>query len=318
MDIRHLVTFTTVLQTGTLLAASRVLGYSQSAVTLHIQQLERDLGVRVFERVGKRVALTEAGRAIQERSAQILRGLDQLKREMKALHSGDAGVVRMGVIEPTATNRIPSILAALCARRPGLEIHLDASGTASILKRVLSGELDFGVTTGPTSDMAVEFEPLFQEKLVLAIPRRAALARTRTITGRSLERVPVMLTEQGCAYRRTIEEAFARKGCRIQVAHEIGSSSALLNAARHGLGVGIVPLTAARGRSNGLVLREVSDVDLTLSIGLATRRGGCDGSRATVAVLEHLRRGLAVPGARAAAMSPGIGQRVPAALVVGP
>jgi DNA-binding transcriptional LysR family regulator len=292
MDIRHLVTFATVQRSHTFLATARALGYSQSTVTLHIQELERELGVELFERVGKRVVLTEAGHRLDLRAGQILDALGEMKRDMASLRSGGAGMVRLGVIEPTASLSLPAVVAKVSKSRPGLELRMEVGGTESIARRVAAGELEFGITTPPAAAGGLSFEPLFEQELVLAIPRSDALARRRSIVARDLVGARMLLTEQGCAYRGAVEEAFTQRGHPIRIAHEIGSMTAILGYVRLGLGVGIVPLVVVPRGDAEVIARRVADVALRVPVGLITRHGIAAPSPATVAMVEEVRRGL--------------------------
>ena len=103
MDLRHLVTFETILRAGSFGKAARAQGYSQSTVTLHVQELERELGVSLFHRRGRRTSLSEAGSALAARSRPVLEGVDALRRAMEELRSGAVGELRLGSIEPAAS-----------------------------------------------------------------------------------------------------------------------------------------------------------------------------------------------------------------------
>src|SRR3954453_6601050 len=107
MDLRHLITFQAVVKHDSFVRAADELEYAQSTVTLHIQQLESDLGVKLFARRGKKVRLNEAGRALKDQAGQILAQVDGLRQNMLELGEGAAGCVRLGAIEPAAGRRLP-------------------------------------------------------------------------------------------------------------------------------------------------------------------------------------------------------------------
>src|SRR4051812_8762312 len=114
MDLRHLVTFQSVVKHDSFVRAADELQYAQSTVTLHIQQLESELGVKLFARRGKKVRLNEAGRAFMEQAEQILAQVGTLKQSMLDLGQGEAGYVRVGAIEPAASRRLPALLVPFC------------------------------------------------------------------------------------------------------------------------------------------------------------------------------------------------------------
>src|SRR5688500_5941092 len=98
MELRHMRTFVTVVQRGTLIAAARALGCSQATVTLHVQELERACGARLFDRIGKSVVITEAGRRAHARAVLLLDAVEEMQRDVAAAHAGDTGLVRVGAI----------------------------------------------------------------------------------------------------------------------------------------------------------------------------------------------------------------------------
>src|SRR5262245_16776904 len=109
MDLRLLQTFRTVVEVGSLLRAADALQYAQSTITVHLQQLEAALGVALFARQGKRMQLTEAGRALYDETAQLFRCVDGLQQRLADLATGLGGYIRMGAIEPTASLRLPPL-----------------------------------------------------------------------------------------------------------------------------------------------------------------------------------------------------------------
>src|SRR5215468_4686218 len=121
--------------------------------------------------------------------------------------------------------------------------------------------------------------------------RSSPLARSRVLTGKNVEDARVLLMGQGCAFRRTIEQAFGQAGYRLNVAHEIGGTHAILNCARRGLGIAIVPHSGAR-RVRDVVTRRVQDVAVRLPIGMVSRVGLVERSRGVAAIMNEIRRAL--------------------------
>src|SRR5262245_9685164 len=169
MELRHLATLQAIVRHGTFRRAAQALDYSQSAVTAHVKQLERDLDVPLFTRRGKRVTLTEAGRLLAEQGGWLLERAAVLRQLMSNVASGDAGHLRLGAIEPVASLRLPSLIARFCSTRPRVGLTLEISGTATISRRVASCDLDLGICSSPAARLGLAFEPLFVESLVLLL-----------------------------------------------------------------------------------------------------------------------------------------------------
>lgn len=293
MELRHLRTLVTVVEQRTLIAAARSMGCSQATVTLHIQELERALGARLFDRVGRSVVITDAGRRASERAVHLLDAVDEMQRDVAAVHAGDSGLVRVGAIEPTASARLPPLLRRLARARPGVTVRLEIGGTGTISQRVASRELDLGIATAPPAEHGLEFEPLFDERLVLALPATAPVPRA--IRARDVSAMTVLLTEDGCAYRRRIEEVFSSRGEPFRVHQEIGSIGAILACVRAGMGVAIVPARAIPDGDASIVVRKLADLPLSIPVGLVARRQAGGAAAIVLAVREHLRAGLVHP-----------------------
>ena len=289
MELRHLETFATVLARASFLGAARALGCSQSTVTLHIQLLEKELGAPLFVRAHRRVQLTEAGELLGARCRGILDGVAALRRSIDELGHGAAGHVAAGAIEPSASLRLAPLVARFCAVRPALRLRLEVGGSETIARGVAEGTLDLGIASPPAPALRLGFEPLFREEMALLVPRRHVLARARCVRARDLAAVPLLLTEQGCAYRETTERRLAERGVGLRRGTELGSIPALQHAVRAGLGVAVVP-AAGPPPPSGTVLRRVEDLDLALTVGLVRRLDGPPASPAVAAFADEVRR----------------------------
>jgi DNA-binding transcriptional LysR family regulator len=293
MDFRHLLTFRSVLREGSFLAAARALGLAQPTVTLHIQELESEFGLALFERRGRRRPLTPAGELLASRAMAILDALDGLSESMQELRDGKSGLLRIGSIEPAASGRVTPLLARLRRERPALRVRLDVSGTAGVSRAVADGEIDLGLCSAPPAELGLRFEPLFAEEMALLIPRSHRLARKKALTAADLKGEPLLLSEQGCAYRGAVEAALARRGVRPQWALESGSSATLRSAVRHRLGIAMLPAPSASPAPPGTVVRRLADVSITLPVGLATRSDAPPAPPALELLKAELRRVLA-------------------------
>ncbi len=294
VELRYLETFAAVLEAGTFLAAARALGCSQSTVTLHIQELERDLGLPLFQREGRRVRLTAAGESLRGVSQRVRDSVQALRRAADELRDGGAGEVALGAVEPAASLRVTPVLAGFSRLRPRLRLRLEVSGTQTLSRQVAEGRLAFSVCSPPPASLGLTFQPCFQQRMALLLPRRHPLARQRRIRARDLASVRMLLTEHGCAYREATEAALRTRGVQVECALEIGSIAAARAAVRDGLGLALVPVGPTLRAEAGLCLRELSDVDVTLVMGLA-RRDQPLATRAESALFTELSTALARP-----------------------
>jgi len=294
MELRQLQTFGTIAELGSFVRAAEALEYAQSTITLHIQQLEAELGVRLFERKGKRIRLTEAGRTFREESVQILNRTAALQQSMTEMVTGEAGHLRVAAIEPTASLRLPPLLATFCSTRPKVRMTLEVSGRGPIRQRVGAGELDLGICSTPSAVPGLNFEPLFTEAQALLLPASHPLAAKDVVCVSDLVGQRLLLKEETCAYRQTIERELLQHGMNPFAGVEIGSLEALQRLVQCELGLAIVPVAAANPPLPGTVLRELRGVDLNLCIGLLRRADAGGSSPAMEALVDCLRRGLSV------------------------
>ena len=293
MELRHIYTFQAIVKEGSFLKAAEKLMYAQSTITLHIQQLEAELGVKLFIRQGKKVQLTEAGRSLQEQADSLVARAMALQQTMFDLVAGEAGHVRIGVIEPTASLRLPQILAPFCQERPRIRVTIEVGNTQEISQRVASGALDLGICSLPEAHLGLDFEPLFVEQLALLLPEEHPLALEPAISIQSLAKQRLLLTERDCPYRQIVESALQQCGRNPYSGLEIGSSlEMLIRLVQQKLGMAILPRTAATPLPAKTVLREIEGVELSLPVGLVLLAEEISPSRALEDLLIRLHKEL--------------------------
>ena len=151
MNLQSLRTFYIAARYESLTAAAEELLYAPSTVTLHIQQLEAEWGVKLFEKKGRGVKLTTDGRVILGKVKAIINQVDTLDRTVTDITEGEAGHIRIGAIEPVASCVIAPLLGEFMRDRPRLQINFETGSIYSIVERVSAGELDIGITQMPTS-----------------------------------------------------------------------------------------------------------------------------------------------------------------------
>ncbi len=291
MELRQLQTFQAVVREGSFLRAAGKLDYAQSTVTLHIQQLEAELGVQLFSR-GRRVQLTQAGRVLAQQAGDLLARESQLRQTMSALVGGEAGHLRIGAIEPTASLRLPDLFVPFCRQRPQVRLTLEVGGSDGIAARVASGDLDVGLASPPAANLGLAFEPLFTEELALLAPVGHPLATAETIVATDLKPHRLLVTEPQCAYRQATERALLERGTNPFSGLEIGSMEAIKCAVQRGLGAALVPVIAATPPPPGTVLREIAGLFVGLPVGLISRPDDGPPAPALAALLAEVRSHL--------------------------
>lgn len=295
MELRHLQTLQAILREGSFLGAARALGLAQPTVTLHVQELEAELGLALFDRTGRQRRPTEAGALLAERGLPVLDAMAALRRSLGELRDGACGLLRLGAIEPAASDRVTPLLGRLGRERPGLRIQLVVSGTRGLSRAVAERELDVALCSPPPAEFGLRFEPLFAEELVFLVPAAHPLAAGESLLARQLEGVPLAVTDEGCAYRRALESALGERGVAPCWSFESDSSAAVRAAAAAGLGIAVLPRLAALPPPADVVVRRASDLALALPVGLVTRPGSTPPPPSLAHLVARLRDELARP-----------------------
>ena len=269
MEFRHLQTFQTIIEAGSFLKASEILQYAQSTITLHIQQLEAELEVKLFARHGKKVELTPAGRALSTHANFLLSRAKILQQEMAEIVAGKAGHLRIGSIEPVASLRLPSLLVSFCCQYPNVRLTLETGVTQIISQRVAEGKLDLAICSPPDTKLGLKFETLFHDSMGLLIPAKHHLSQKNTIEVIDIAEERLLLTEANCPYRRVFETEILALGVNPYSGIEIMSLKALQSMVESGLGIGVMPLDIITPPPQNTVIKTIKNVNLELPVGIA-------------------------------------------------
>ena len=269
MEFRHLETFQAIIEAGSFLQAAEKLQYAQSTITLHIQQLEAELDVKLFSRRGKKVQLTTAGRALSTHAGFLLHRTALLQKDMAELVAGKSGHIRIGSIEPVASLRLPSLLVSFCRQHPNIRLTLETGVTRAIAQRVARGELDLAICSPPDAKLGLSFETLFCDPMALLIPIEHRLSKKETIEAWDLAEERLLLTEANCPYRKVFEAEILSRGVNPYSGIEIMSLKILQSMVESGLGIGVMPTAVVTPPPDSTVVRTINNLNLELPVGIA-------------------------------------------------
>lgn len=267
MDLKAVKTFHRIVALGGFNRAAEELNYAQSTVTMQIQKLEAELGVRLIER-GKTFELTEAGRLFLEQSAPIVRDIDQLQDTITGLALGETGDVRLGVVEPIASYRLPDILAGFLRDYPKIRVSVTIANSPTLCRQLHRGELDLALCSPPPFRTDLHFEPVLTERFVVLLPENHPLTDKREIAVSDLRKHRLLITSADCPYRRKLETLLQESGGHPPDTVEIGSMSALKYYVKSGIGCALVPWSVLCPQPDGTAVRPLQEdrIDLTCGI----------------------------------------------------
>ena len=235
MDLDDLHIFRCVVREGGVTRAASRLHRVPSNVTTRIRQFEERLGVSLFRRQGRGLALTDAGHLLLGHAERLLQMADLAEQELR---SGTVrGALRLGSLESAAGARLPPVLSAFHARYPDVAIELQTGTTSLLLRRLESFEIEAAFVSEPFETGGLSAVPAFEEELVLISARGGrALRHAADLGGQTLVAFP-----HGCSYRRRLVEWLAEGGASPGRILDLGSYHAIVACVAAGTGVAVVP-----------------------------------------------------------------------------
>ncbi|QPC82440.1 LysR family transcriptional regulator [Phototrophicus methaneseepsis] len=272
MNLQNLRTFYLAAKRGSFAAAAEELLYAPSTVTLHIQQLEAAWGVKLFEKHGRGVRLTNEGRTILGKVTTILDQVDTLDRTVQDMVEGEAGHIRIGAIEPVGSWSVAPLIAEYIRERPMLQINFETGSGYTMMDRIEAGELDVGLTYPPPPGTPMRFEPLFTEQMGLLMYHAHPLARKPRLRLDDLRRVRLIFTDTVSAYRGIVQNNLIAYGGTHPYANiEMTSIRGVVALVQRNIGVAMLPPMAADPLPEQTVLRYVEGHRFERTIGLLFR-----------------------------------------------
>lgn len=272
-EIRHIEAFVAVARLGSFTRAAASLHVSQPALTVQIRQLEGALGLRLFDRNNRRVALTQPGRALVASFERLLLDLRSIVDSANDFASHRRGVVTVACLPSVASTLLPRAIAMLSARHQGLLVRVRDVVAGRVVELIKSGEADFGLGICADVDREIVSTPLFTDRLAAFVSVRHRLATRRRVTLREVARHPLILTGRDSSVRVLFDRALAHARLAAELAHEAAYMTTALAMAEAGLGVAILPGTALAGGSGGVRRLDIHRPVITREIGILTRAG---------------------------------------------
>jgi DNA-binding transcriptional LysR family regulator len=244
MDIRQLQAFIAVRDHFNFTKAAAVLDYAQSSITAQIQQLESELDTRLFERIGKTIALTDAGARLAPYAEEILRLSDAMR---SAARDTDApsGTLVIGTSESLSISRLPPILSRYRRLYPGVELGLKLLGCGDFLPNLSRNAIDLAYAIGTRHrEEAIDEVVIIPEPILVLAPPGHSLAGKQAVTIKDLQDEPLLLTGPGCAYGGAFRDRLNKEHIAAKTVLETESVQVIKQAAVSGLGICVLPAVA--------------------------------------------------------------------------
>jgi LysR family transcriptional regulator, carnitine catabolism transcriptional activator len=271
---RHLKAFLAVARLGNFTRAAIELHLSQSALTVQIQQLEETLGVRLFDRNRRKVALTPVAQRLLEPIERITSDIDTLLTRTQEIATLKRGIVAIAALPSVAGGFLPLTIQKFAGAYPGISVRIHDVVAQRIEDLVDAGEVDFGIGSVVRRRPGVTHVPLLVDALCAFMPRSHPLAVRRNLSLKDLSGQPVLVTRKDSSVRKLFERALAESGIDIDAAFETNYMSTALALARAGLGVAVLPESATDPAiDTGMVRVPLRSRGLKRQISIITKGG---------------------------------------------
>ncbi len=232
ITLRQLEVFAEVLKSGSTTQASVVLSLSQSAVSAALADIEGQLGVQLFDRVGKRLVINEHGRLLYPKALALLEQAGEIER----LFNQDNGSLRIGASSTIGNYMLPGMIADYRLDFPHTPLELNVGNTNDVINAVADFRVDLGLIEGPCQMPELITQPWLDDELVVFVAPENPLAG-QVVSLESLAREPWILRERGSGTREVLDHLLLPQLPDFNLVMELGNSEAIKHAVRHGIGI---------------------------------------------------------------------------------
>lgn len=306
MDLWQLRIFCKVVEHRSFSKAGRAVHLSQPTISSHIQALEQHFGNRLLDRLSKQVLPTPAGLLLYQYAQRLLALRDEAEAAMAQYPGALRGRLQVGGSTIPGNFLLPQAVGGFTRRHPEVTVALDIADSRAIVARILAGELELGIVGAPSGDRNAVQEPLIEDRLHLVVPAGHRWAGRRRVPLERLAAEPFIVRESGSGTLSALEQSLQRAGSqmrRLKIVAEMGSTTAVIQAIKAGVGVSILSGLAVQDerKAGRLYALDVQGLDLKRAFYL-TRHRRRTASPLGEAFARFLRETLA--GAGTAPMDP--------------
>ncbi len=241
LTLRQMKVFEAVARLSSYTRAAEELHLTQPAVSMQIKQLEENAGLPLFEQLGKKIYLTQAGQEMQHYCRAIAQQLDEVDKVMADMRGVKRGRLVIAVAS-TANYFAARLLATFSQRYPEVTISLDVTNREGLLDHLDANDIDMVIMGRPPEGLDLIAEPFTENPLVVIAAPEHPLVATERIPLEWLQQETFVVREQGSGTRTAMERFFAEKRVRLSTGMEMSSNEAIKQAVQAGLGLGIVSI----------------------------------------------------------------------------
>ncbi|MBA3440211.1 MAG: LysR family transcriptional regulator [Pyrinomonadaceae bacterium] len=274
MDVRDLEVFLAVAKRLNFTRAGEDVHLSQPSVSIRVRQLEQELGVRLFEQLGKKIALTDAGKLLEPHARRVVAAVDDARRAIEEYQGLASGVLCIGASTTPGMYLVPRIIAEFKRKHPKVVVHLGIKNTRQVEEGILSNDFDLGFVGGHLIGKEVEATRWMIDELILIMPPDHPLAARKQIRMRELTKERFVSRERGSATRAVVEEYLHKLQVEVETVMELSNPEAVKGAVRSGLGVAFMSKFAVETevRAGALVAKRVKEIEISREMKIVYRK----------------------------------------------
>lgn len=261
MEIHQLIYFVAVAETGGFSRAAKRCNVAQPSLSQQIMKLEQELGQQLFDRLGRTIALTEAGQVLLPHARAILAEVQEVKRGLRQEIDEGHGRLAVGFIPTIAPFLLPGVLKQFAQTFPEAELSVYEDFTDNLVRDLIAGKLDVGIMSLPINNKLISTEELLTEPLLVASSRHHELISKASVMVRELEAFPFIALNEVHCLGEQVQSFCYRQDVDLEIVCHTSQLSTVQSCVALGLGVSLVPLMlAASDTSDQIAYRPVSDV----------------------------------------------------------
>lgn len=255
MDVDALTAFIAVTEQGSFSQAAHRLFLTQPAVSKRIAALEQQLNATLFDRIGRQVVLTEAGKTLLPRAKQLLHDIEDARRAIDNLSGEVSGTLRIGSSHHIGLHRLPPVLRSYAKRYPKVQLDLSFVDSETAWQQVLNGDLELGLLTlPPTPDSRLVHQVIWPDPLTFIVGHDHPLAKKHVVSLEELTHYDALLPRANTFTRHIVEELFSEHDLHLNVAMATNYLETLYMMVSVGLGWSLLPSTLKDSHTKQLVI----------------------------------------------------------------
>ena len=266
INLNQLRIFQAVTETHSFTRAAEVVHLTQPGISKHIKQMEEYYGAPLFDRLGKKVALTQAGEILFEATREIMASITAAEQRIEELKGLRGGTLMLAASFPIGIYFLPGVLASFRKQYPAVDVRLDISLGEKIVAKILANKVDLGLVSHEVHDPRLACSEFMTDELIVIVPRGHRWAKKKSVKPRELLEETLIVAARGAGIRAVVEERLTERHITLKNVLDFGNLEGVKRAVEVGLGVSIQPKTVVQREmsSGSLAGVSVSGMDAKL------------------------------------------------------